>query len=410
MRKTLVRLATSAVALGVSAAALTIAASAEEVTLKFWDNQQTESGLSQFQQAAVDRFMAENPDIKVEVTTIPYPEYQQRLLTAVQGGNAPDIATLDQIWVGAFAAAGAVDELSAEAEAAGLNRDQFFGGAWDSAVYEDGLYGIPFNVDVWQFSFYNKDLLDEAGVDPDSLTTFEGLRAGAEALTKDGQFGVGLFSHRGEDAVVVMNSFIFSNGGEVLDASGACALNQPAAVEAMTYLQDLAQFAPDGILNASSGSMRELFLNGGLAIEFWPALEQPTLQGSSINWGFVNGTAGAAGKAIGTFGGWNLAVFESSEHKEAAWKFIEFMVREDVNGDVVDLIPANKAAAETFLAANRVEPDKIMAHLSNAAPRPLSARYLEISELQLDMYQDIFSGTNVQEAADTACEAIDALN
>ena len=62
---------------------------AEEVTLKFWDNQQTESGLSQFQQEAVDRFMAENPDIKVEVTTIPYPEYQQRLLTAVQGGNAP---------------------------------------------------------------------------------------------------------------------------------------------------------------------------------------------------------------------------------------------------------------------------------------------------------------------------------
>ena len=410
MRKTLLTLATSAVALGVAAATLSTASMAEEVTLQFWDNQQTESGLSEYQQAAVDRFMAENPDIKVEVTTIPYPEYQQRLLTAVQGGNAPDIATLDQIWGGAFAAAGAVAELSEEAAAAGLSRDQFFGGAWDSAVYEGGLYGIPFNVDVWQFSFYNKDLLDEAGVDPQSLTTFEGLRAGAEALTKDGQFGVGLFSGRGEDAVVVINSFIFSNGGQVLDESGACALNQPAAVEAMAYLQDLAQFAPDGILNANSGNMRELFLNGSLAIEFWPALEQPTLQSSSLNWGFVNGTAGDAGKAIGTFGGWNLAILATAEHQEAAWKFIEFMVREDVNGDVVDLIPANKAAAEDFLAANRVEPDKIMAHLSNAAPRPLSARYLEISELQLDLYQDIFSGADVQDTADMACEAIDALN
>jgi len=63
------------------------AASAQDITLQFWDNQQTESGLSQFQQEAVDRFMAENPDIAVEVTTIPYPEYQQRLLTAVQGGK-----------------------------------------------------------------------------------------------------------------------------------------------------------------------------------------------------------------------------------------------------------------------------------------------------------------------------------
>jgi ABC-type glycerol-3-phosphate transport system substrate-binding protein len=209
---------------------------------------------------------------------------------------------------------------------------------------------------------------------------------------------------------VVVNSFIFSNGGEILDASGACALDEPPAVEALTYLQDLAQFAPEGILNASSGSMRELFLNGSLAIEFWPALEQPTLQASNINWGFVNGTAGAAGKAIGTFGGWNLAVFESSPNKEAAQKFIEFMVREDVNGDVVDLIPANVAAAQTFLAENREGPEAIIEQLGNAKPRPLSPRYLEIAEIQMTLYQSVFSGANVAEAAATACADIDALN
>lgn len=96
---------------------------AQQVTLQFWDNQQTESGLSDVQKAAVERFMTENPDIRIEVTTVPYPEYQQRLLTAVQGGNAPDIATLDQIWVGAFAKAGAVSDLTEEAAAAGLSRD-----------------------------------------------------------------------------------------------------------------------------------------------------------------------------------------------------------------------------------------------------------------------------------------------
>lgn len=278
-------------------------AAAQEVTLQFWDNQQTESGLSEFQQAAVDRFMEENPDVRVEVTTVPYPEYQQRLLTAVQGGNAPDVATLDQIWVGAFASAGAVADLTDLAAGAGLTRDQFFGGAWDSAVVDERLYGIPFNVDVWQFSFYNNALLQEAGVDPQSLTTWEGLRAAAETLTGEGRYGVGLFGHRGEDTVVVANSFIFSNGGEVLDAEGNCALNQPPAVEAMQYLQDLAQFAPEGILNASSGSMRELFLNGSLAVEFWPALEQPTLQATDLDWEFVNGTAPEGMTPVGTFGG-----------------------------------------------------------------------------------------------------------
>ncbi|MGF1476096.1 MAG: extracellular solute-binding protein [Geminicoccaceae bacterium] len=390
--------------------AITVAGGAHgQTTLQFWDNQQTESGLSQFQQEAVDRFTEENPDIQVEVTTIPYPEYQQRLLTAVQGGNAPDIATLDQIWVAAFAEAGAVADLSERAAAGGLTRDAFFAGAWDSALYHDGLFGIPFNVDVWQFSFYNQDLLDAAGVEPASLTTFDGLRAAAEALTGDGKFGVGLFSHRGEDTVVVMNSFVFSNGGRVLNDDGSCALNEPEAVEALTYLQELAPFAPEGILNASSGDMRELFLNGSLAIEFWPALEQPTLQASDINWGFVAGTAPQGKTPVGTFGGWNLALFESSENKDAAWKFIEFMVRDDVNGDVVDLIPANKAAASVFLDANREGPGVIMEHLENAAPRPLSARYLEVADIQMRLSQDVFSGSDVQAAADEACAAIDAL-
>ena len=392
------------------AACIATGAVAQDVTLQFWDNQQTESGLSQFQQAAVDRFMAENPGIKVEVTTVPYPEYQQRLLTAVQGGNAPDVSTLDQIWVGAFAQAGAIVDLTDQAATSGLKRDQFFVGAWDSANYNDKIYGIPFNVDVWQFSYYNKDLLDAAGVSPDDLKTFDGLRAAAEKLTKDGQFGVGLFGHRGEDTVVVVNSFIFSNGGMVLGENGSCALDKAPAVEAMEYLQDLAQFAPSGILNASSGDMRELFLNGSLAIEFWPALEQPTLKSSDINWGFVNGTAGASGEAIGTFGGWNLAVYQSSENKEAAWKFIDFMVREDINGDVVDLLPANIEAAKAFLKENREGPDQIMEQLKNAMPRPLSARYLEVADIQMTLYQDVFSGANVAEAAERACDEIDALN
>ncbi len=139
--------------------ALPATSHAEDIVLKFWDNQQTESGLSQYQQEAVKSFEAENPGIKVEVTTIPYPEYQQRLLTAVQGGNAPDVSTVDQIWVAAFAQAGAIDALDDLAKGAGITADTFFPGAWASANYDGKLWGIPFNVDVWQFSFYNADLV-----------------------------------------------------------------------------------------------------------------------------------------------------------------------------------------------------------------------------------------------------------
>lgn len=384
----------------------------EQITIQFWDNQQTESGLSGFQQLAVEEFEAANPDINVEVTTVPYPEYQDRLLLAVQSGEGPDVSTVDQIWNSAFAVAGAIDPLDEYiASSESIAQDNFFPGAWDSALWDGQVYGVPFNVDVWQFTFYNNRLLSEAGIDPQSLTTWEGLKAAAEATTDvaAGQYGVGLFSHMGEDTVVVMNSFVYSNGGSVLLEDGTCGLTQPEAIEALDYLLELSAYAPEGILNASSGSMRELFLNESLATEWWPALEQPTLLNSDLDWGFVAGTAPEGKTPVGTYGGWNLVMYSDSEHKEAVWKFIEFMTDPAVNGRVVDLIPANIEAAQAFLEENRRDPEIIIEHLNNARPRPLSPVYLEISTIQQEMMQAIFSGTSVADAAAAACNEINEV-
>jgi maltose-binding protein MalE len=81
-----------------------------------------------------------------------------------------------------------------------------------------------------------------------------------------------------------------------------------------------------------------------------------------------------------------------------------------VNGRVVDLIPANIEAAESFLQENRQGPDRILEHLNNARPRPLSPNYLQVSTIQQEMMQAIFSGTPVEEAVTTACSEIESLN
>jgi ABC-type glycerol-3-phosphate transport system substrate-binding protein len=385
---------------------------AEDITLKFWDNQQTESGLSQYQAEAVKRFEAENPGIKVEVTTIPYPEYQQRLLTAVKGNNAPDVSTVDQIWNSAFAVAGAIEKLDDLAKSAGIKSDEFFKGAWDSSNFNGGLWGIPFNVDVWFFSYYNKKLFQDAGIDPASTRTWKGLKDAAQKLTdtSKGRFGAGFFGHKGEDTVCVVDSVIYSNGGEIIDGKGKCALDQPPAIEALEYLKSLQAYSPTGILNAASEDMRQLFLNGSLAIEFWPALEQPSLQKSTIDWDFVAGHSPDGKKPVGTYGGWNLVLYKQSKQKDAAWKFIRFLTRPDVNGSVVDLLPANVTAAKEFLAKNRKNPELVLEYLNNGKPRPLSPHYLEVSDIEMTLIQDVLSGEDVRAAAKKACAAIDQLS
>ena len=175
----------------------------------------------------------------------------------------------------------------------------------------------------------------------------------------------------------------------MLDDNGKCALTAPEAIEALDFYKKLAAYAPAGILNAADEQMRELFLNGTLAIELWPALEQPTLDKSKIDWDLYAGFAPKGKKPVGTYGGWNLVLYKGAKNQDAAWKFIQFMTREDVNGAVVDLIPANVAAAKTFLAKSRRHPEVILEHLNNAKPRPLSPHYLEVSEIQQNMVQKI---------------------
>ncbi|RPJ23745.1 MAG: sugar ABC transporter substrate-binding protein [Planctomycetaceae bacterium] len=392
--------------------ALSMATAQEVVTIEFWDNRQAESGLSQYQQAAVDLFEETHPNIKVNVVTIPYTEYQDRLVIAVRGGTPPDVSTVDQIWNYGFATGGAIiplDDMIAGSET--VKEENFFPGAWASAAFEDQVWGVPFNIDVWQFTFYNKALLDAAGVDPQSLVTWEGLKAAGEALTdtENGKYGIGLFAHLGEDTVVVMNSFVYSNGGSVLAEDGSCALDEPGAIEALEYLASLLPYAPEGAANNASENMRQLFLNSSLATEWWPALEQPSLLSSDLDWDFVNGTAPEGKTPVGTLGGWNLVIYEQSQHKEEAWQFIEFMTSPEINGQVVDLVPANIEAANVFLTENRKGPELILEHLNNARPRPLSPEYLQVSTIQQEMMQAIVTGTSVPDAVAAACEQIDAL-
>ena len=270
----------------------------------------------------------------------------------------------------------------------------FFPGAWDSANYDGKLWGIPFNVDVWQFSFYNNDLLKAAGVDPASVATFEGLKAAGEKLTDaaKGKFGIGLFGHKGEDTVVVLDSFIFSNGGKVLNDDGTCGLTSDASVGALAYL------AVARALRAAGHPQRR-FGRHARAVPQRLAGDRVLAGAGAADAAEVEASTGTSSSAprprarppIGTYGGWNLVIYANSPNKEAAWKFIQFLTREDVNGEVVDLIPANVKAAKAFLEANRKGPDRIMEHLNNAAPRPLSPRYLEVSDIQVTLAQDVFA-------------------
>jgi len=77
------------------------APAAEPVTVTYWH---TMSDAEEAQLLnVIAAFEAENPDIIIEPTRYAYSDYQAALLTALAGGDVPDVVRMDIVWVSQFA-------------------------------------------------------------------------------------------------------------------------------------------------------------------------------------------------------------------------------------------------------------------------------------------------------------------
>lgn len=133
----------------------------------------------------IAKFQEANPDITVKQVTFPYADYQTRLVAANMAGKAPDVMQLFYGWADQFIEGGLIQPLPEDAFPAADIEAEFF--PIVSAMQRDGkYYGLPTAVRSLAL-FYNKKLLDEAGVTPP--TNLEELIAAAKATAKTNAAG-----------------------------------------------------------------------------------------------------------------------------------------------------------------------------------------------------------------------------
>ena len=152
------------------------AASAEQVTLKFWDNQQTESGLQQFQQEAVEALRGREPRHQGRghddpLSGIPAAAADRR--AGRQRARTSRRSTRSGI--AAFAEAGAIAKLDDMAKAAGVTRRQLLPRRLGVGQLQGRALGHALQCRRLVFAFVNKALFKAAGVDPASIATWDGL-------------------------------------------------------------------------------------------------------------------------------------------------------------------------------------------------------------------------------------------
>jgi multiple sugar transport system substrate-binding protein len=131
-----------------------------------------------------------NPDRPIELTYVQHDQMVPNLARAIASGDVPDLMGLDLIYGPEFASLGHLEDITDYFES-DSTLDTASPGHIEVATWDDRLYGVPLYADV-SVLFWNKDLFEAAGLDPEtppeSLQDIHDMAAGITELG-DGNYG-----------------------------------------------------------------------------------------------------------------------------------------------------------------------------------------------------------------------------
>lgn len=190
----------------------------------------------------------ETNDIGAQVEFVYIPQTQgsqadEKLLTAVAGGSPPAVYYADRFTVPQFAHEGFFTNINDFAEAAGVTADQYWDFAWDETVYKGDIYALSFDTDTRAY-WYNKDIMEEAGLDPEAPpTNLEELKTTMEALTERGAGGaVTRFGFHPSYFQAQLYTWGWCYGGEFQDPeTKRITFSSPKVIEAATAQKEFVE-------------------------------------------------------------------------------------------------------------------------------------------------------------------------
>ncbi|WP_024344890.1 ABC transporter substrate-binding protein [Lacrimispora indolis] len=408
--------ATTAAPGGSTEAQTTGGAGGEKVTLTF----STSVYVEEPHRAAIDKLISRytelNPNVTVEIFGAGWADYWNNLTTEVLAGNEADIIQVYPENIASYnslLADGVCVDLAPYISASGITADQLSGQEFCTidgktlalANYAWGTTGI----------FYRKSMLEEKGIDPESIKTQEDFLEACKVFAEDGKYGMGV--------VVSSHSFVVgewcrmlarpvSGGLYFLDGEAGpftaerVNVNSPENVWAAQWWQHFLMDEKGGKPVPDKKDSRELFWNKevpfnydgpwfvgmtrerddalmddiGLIPSFDVVYEGKTYKPNPTNYPLVT------------------MLSKNCNNPEEAWKFMEWMASDEAQALVADcgMIPSNKAYASTpeYIAGHELEQKFLTFAQENYADLvsdPAIPQQQELSQVMIDATQAMFS-------------------
>ena len=358
----------------------------------------------------VPEFERRNPGIKIDVQQIPWTAAHEKLLTAHVGRSLPDAAQMGNTWIPEFDVIGALEDLGPLlAKSTAVPRSDYFDGIWNTNVVDGALYGIPWYVDT-RVIFYRTDIVGKPPLTwSEWVATMERLKKGT---TRPGFYPMLMPTNEWPPPVVLA----IEKGAPMITEDGRAVFSEPRFVEAIDFYLSFYQnkFAPV-VNNSQIANLYQQFADGEFVMFItgpWNVGELrrrlPPEMESRWNTTPMPARDGMPYPGASLAGGSSLVIFEHSQKKEAAWKFIEYLSEPaqqvlfyEKSGD----LPARKSAWNAPLLA---KDDKIRAFRQQLDRTVVLPRIPEWEQITAAIFEEGEQAARNRYDAKTVARKLDA--
>jgi arabinogalactan oligomer/maltooligosaccharide transport system substrate-binding protein len=295
--------------------------------LVFWtrSNPDTPDNTEWDQLQRVAKAYTDQIGTKIDMVTVPDPEFQDQLSLDAPAGEGPDMfGPVAHDWVGAFAAQGLA---LAVPETTIVDKSDFIPASLDLSRYNGKLYALPLFAESVAL-IYNKDLA------PEPPTTWDELVTTATALTHDDVYGFGfpiLEDYYIAGFFMGLGSYIFKHENGTFEADDI-GLNNEGGVEAAKFLRDMYNQKkpplPEVAIDRTNGIavQQSMMEQGQLAMTIDGPWREVPLTEAKINYGVAKLPTLPNGNPMRPFLGVQAMVASAySKNQEAALDFLSFI-------------------------------------------------------------------------------------
>ena len=387
---------------------------AEPVELTWWVRAANEA-----KSAALAVAYNESHEDQVTVTAFPDDQFVTRVGTAMAGGELPDLLASDAVYMPTYVEQGIylpLNDYLADFEHADTLFPQLLEVATDSA---GSVFAVPRDPGT-SLLFWNKDLFEQAGLDPEAPpTTWDEVVEYAAAIDALGGEISGYYmagNCAGCNAYTYL-PMLWASGGDVLTPDGA-SFDSEVSIQGLEFLNQLwtQGSIPESARSDGGENWFTAFTAGNIGIEPLGsfAIGIVAAENPEMNFG-VAPLPGIDGEGAAFIGGDVIGISSQSEHADAAWEFLAWTLSDEVQLEIVaqsgELVSRTDLVDNEYTSAN---PNAVAGNEALAVGRvPVSKLYQQLIQdpngpFLLMLQAGVFDG-NAAAAAAAAQETAEAI-